>query len=97
DVLTCIREKCTIQTVGFRLYANAERHLKPIEEMHRLFRQYPQAITHALSLAEDCTFSLDELQYIYPEEIVRKNCTPIEELAHLTWEGARERFGETLP
>jgi error-prone DNA polymerase len=48
DVLTCIREKCTIQTAGFRLYPNAERHLKPVDEMLRLFRHYPRSdSTHA--------------------------------------------------
>jgi error-prone DNA polymerase len=41
DVLTCIREKCTIYNAGFRLYPNAERHLKSEQEMLRLFRQYP--------------------------------------------------------
>ncbi len=40
DVLTCIREHCTIREAGFRLYANAERHLKPPEEMARLFARY---------------------------------------------------------
>jgi error-prone DNA polymerase len=44
DVLTCIREKCTIQNAGFRLHPNAERNLKPIDEMLRLFRHYPEAI-----------------------------------------------------
>jgi error-prone DNA polymerase len=38
DVLTCIREHCTIDEAGFRLTANAERHLKPPAEMARLFR-----------------------------------------------------------
>lgn len=97
DVLTCIREKCTIQTAGFRLHANAERYLKPVEEMHRLFRQYPEAIENALAIAEACRFSLDELQYIYPEEIVSEGRTPMEELVHLTWKGARECFGDPLP
>jgi error-prone DNA polymerase len=44
NVLTCIREKCTIYTAGFRLYENAEKHLKPADEMQRLFRQYLDAI-----------------------------------------------------
>ena len=44
DVVTCIREKCTIYNAGFRLHPNAERYLKPIDEMERLFRQYPDAI-----------------------------------------------------
>src|SRR5690606_32118040 len=52
DILTCIREKCTIQEAGFRLHANAERYLKPIEEMHRLFREYPDAILRTKEIAE---------------------------------------------
>ncbi len=96
DVLTCIREKCTIHTAGFRIHAHAERYLKPVPEMHRLFRQYPHAITHTLSIADACSFSLDELKYIYPEEIVTEGRTPIEELVHLTWHGAKEKFGATI-
>ncbi|OJV54336.1 MAG: error-prone DNA polymerase [Bacteroidetes bacterium 43-16] len=96
DVLTCIREKCTISTAGFRIHANAERYLKPIDEMHRLFRQYPHAITNTLSIVDACTFSLDELKYIYPEEIVSEGRTPMEELVYLTWKGAREMFGDEL-
>ena len=61
DVLTCIREKCTIQTAGFRLHPNAERYLKPPDEMERLFRQYPDAIRNAEAIAEACSFSLYEL------------------------------------
>ncbi len=96
DVLTCIREKCTIQAAGFRLHANAERYLKPMDEMHRLFRQYPHAINNTLSLAASCTFSLDELQYIYPEEIVSEGRTPMEELTYLTWKGAQESLGDDM-
>ncbi len=66
DVLTCIREKCTIQNAGYLLHPNAERHLKTEEEMLRLFRQYPGAITHTQKIAEACQFSLDSLKYEYP-------------------------------
>ncbi|WP_246858815.1 PHP domain-containing protein [Chitinophaga sp. XS-30] len=76
DVLTCIREKCTIQTAGFRLFENAERHLKPIHEMHRLFRQYPDALRQTQEIAQACRFSLDSLQYVYPEEITSEGRTP---------------------
>jgi len=48
DVLTCIREKTTIETIGKRLEANAERHLKPAEEMARLFRDVPEAIAETM-------------------------------------------------
>jgi error-prone DNA polymerase len=97
DVLTCIREKCTIHSAGFKLHSNAERYLKPIDEIHRLFRQYPGAINRALELADACRFSLDELKYLYPEEITSEGRTPMEELVHLTWKGAHEHFGEVIP
>ncbi|HEV2481336.1 MAG TPA: error-prone DNA polymerase [Puia sp.] len=97
DILTCIREKCTIQTAGFRLYENAERHLKPTREMLRLFRQYPDAIRHTKEIAEACVFSLDMLKYVYPEELTTEGRTPQEELIKLTWEGAKGHFGDTIP
>lgn len=97
DVLTCIREKCTIHSAGFRLHQNAERYLKPISEMQRLFRQYPDALVAAGEIAAACTFSLDSLKYIYPEEITSEGRTPQQELEKLTWEGARLMFpGEEL-
>ena len=97
DILTCIREKCTIQTVGFRLHANAERYIKPIDEIHRLFRQYPEAIENALQIADACTFSLDSLKYIEPEEKIMDGLTPHERLIKYTWAGARVRYGEKIP
>ena len=97
DVMTCIREKCTIYNAGFRLHPNAERYLKPADEMLRLFRQYPDAIGRTQELAEACHFSLDELKYEYPEEITSEGRTPQEELTHLAWQGAKQHFGETLP
>lgn len=97
DILTCIREKCTIHTAGFRLHQNAERYLKPAKEMQRLFREYPNAIHRTREIAEACRFSLDELKYLYPEEITSEGRTPMEELVHLTWKGAHEHFGSEIP
>ncbi|HRH50444.1 MAG TPA: error-prone DNA polymerase [Panacibacter sp.] len=97
DIATCIREKCTIYTAGYLLHPNAERYLKPNDEMLRLFRQYPDAINRTQEIAEACTFSLDELRYEYPEEITTEGRTPQEELAFLAWEGAIERYGEDVP
>ena len=97
DVLTCIREKCTIQTAGFRLLPNAERYLKSQEEMARLFRHYPEAIQRTMEIAEDCQFSLDELKYEYPEEITSGGRTPLQEVEYLAWEGARKFFPEAIP
>jgi error-prone DNA polymerase len=97
DIVTCVREKCTIHNAGFRLHSNAERYLKPIDEMLRLFRQYPDAIRRTQEISEACTFSLDQLKYQYPKEVTSEGRTPQEELTHLTWLGAREHFGENIP
>ncbi len=96
DVLTCIREKVTIDRAGRRLAANAERHLKPPEEMARLFRDCPEAIAETLRLSEALTFSLDELKYEYPDEQMDGFASPQEALEHLTWEGAARRYPEGI-
>jgi error-prone DNA polymerase len=96
DVLTCIREKCTIHSAGFLLHQNAERHLKPADEMVRLFRQYPKAIRATQEIAETCQFNLSMLKYEYPEEITTDGRTTQEELTRLTWKGAHDRFGDTI-
>jgi len=97
DIMTCVREKCTIHNAGYRLHPNAERFLKPHEEMLRLFRQYPDAIQRTQEIAYVCTFSLDELRYEYPEEITTEGRSPQEELTMLSWQGAKERYGEIIP
>ncbi|MBS1585530.1 MAG: error-prone DNA polymerase [Bacteroidetes bacterium] len=97
DVLTCIRVKCTIQNAGFKLHQNAERYLKPIDEMKRLFAKYPQAIANTQLIVNACQFSLDELKYVYPEEITSEGRTPFEELTYLAWKGAIDFYGEPLP
>jgi error-prone DNA polymerase len=95
DVLTCIREGCTISEAGYRLAANAERHLKPPAEMMRLFRGHEDAVERSLKIVERCRFSLDELRYEYPEEPVPEGMTPQQRLAELTWQGAAERFSQS--
>ena len=97
DILTCIREKCTIHNAGYRLHPNAERYLKTNDEMLRLFRQYPEAIIHTQEIVHACQFSLDELKYEYPEEITTDGRTPLEELTFLAWQGALERYGDIIP
>ena len=96
DVVTCVREKCTIYNAGFRLHPNAERYLKPIDEMLRLFRKYPHAILNTQAIADACRFSLDELKYQYPKEITSEGRSPQEELRFLTFQGAKAHFGELI-
>jgi error-prone DNA polymerase len=92
DVVTCIREKCTIAEAGFRLTVNAERHLKPPAEMVRLFRNFPEAIDRTVEIAQACAFSLGQLHYEYPDEPVPPGKTAQGHLEDLTWAGAAERY-----
>jgi error-prone DNA polymerase len=93
DVLTCIREKTTIDAIGKRLEANAERYLKPAQEMARLFRDLPEAIAETMRFAGRIHFSMDQLKYQYPDEPVPPGKTAQQHLEDLTWQGVDEYFG----
>jgi error-prone DNA polymerase len=93
DVLTCIREKTTIEAVGRRLEANAERYLKPPHEMARLFRELPDAIAETMRFAHRINFSMDQLRYQYPDEPVPPGKTAQQHLEDLTWQGVERYFG----
>ena len=97
DVLTAIREKCTLAEAGFHLEANAERHLKAPHEMARLFRGFEHALANAAKIADACRFSLDELVYEYPDEPVPPGCTPQARLEALARQGAAWRYPDGLP
>jgi len=97
DVVACIREHKTLEEAGRLLDANAERHLKPPEEMARLFREAPEAIAETVSFADKIEFSLDQLKYNYPDEPVPKGKSPQRHLEDLTWEGAAARYPTGIP
>ena len=97
DVITCIREKCTLNTAGFKLAQNAERHLKTPQEMHRLFASHPQALAATDVIVKRCRFSLDELSYHYPNEPVPPGKTAQQHLIDLTWQGAKKYYPDGLP
>ena len=97
DVLACIREKTTIDRAGRKLAANAERYLKPAHEMMRLFRDAPEAIEETMALSDALNFSLDELRYEYPDELVAGFDNAQDALAHLTYDGASKRYPHGIP
>ena len=97
DALSCIREGCTIAEAGLRLAANAERHLKPGHEMARLFAGFEDAVARTVEVAGRCRFSLDELAYEYPDEIVPEGHSPQSRLAALAADGARARYPGGVP
>lgn len=96
DVLTCIREKTTIEAVGRKLEANAERFLKTPREMSRLFRDFPDAIAETMRFADKIDFSLDQLKYQYPDEPVPPGKTAQGHLEDLTWAGVDTYFGGNI-
>uniref|UniRef100_UPI003514A6BF error-prone DNA polymerase n=1 Tax=Henriciella pelagia TaxID=1977912 RepID=UPI003514A6BF len=97
DVVTCIREHCSIEQAGYRLEANSERHLKPPTEMARLFKGFEPAIQRTVDILDRCRFSLDELSYHYPDEPVPPGKTPQQHLEDLTWAGADWRYPAGVP
>src|SRR6185437_13501759 len=97
DVLTAIRVIRPVSEITELLFANAERHLKPPDEMAALFAEAPGAIARTIEIAERLTFSLDELRYEYPQELSPPGLTPFAYLHQLTWQGAENRYPQGVP
>jgi len=97
DILTCIREGCSITQAGLRLEANAERHLKSPDEMARLFKPWPQAVGWTAEVAARIGFDLGQLKYEYPDEPVPPGKTAIAHLIDLAWRGAAWRYPDGVP
>ena len=90
DTLTAIRLGTTVMKAGHRLYPNGERHLRRRDALVRL---YPaELLAETVCIAERCRFSLDELRYEYPRELVPAGETPTSHLRKLTEIGVRERW-----
>ncbi|MBX3355010.1 MAG: error-prone DNA polymerase [Phycisphaeraceae bacterium] len=96
DILACIRHGCTIESAGRRLFPNAERHLRAPEVMGSLMADLDRetgALRRARLVADRCAgFSLDQVRYRYPSEVVPGGATAIEELRRLVHEGTIERY-----
>jgi error-prone DNA polymerase len=95
DALTAIRVKLPIAQVGSRLYANGERYLRERARLERLYP--PELLAGTVELADSCHFSLAELRYEYPRELVPPGETPASHLRRLTEAGARRRWPGGVP
>jgi error-prone DNA polymerase len=97
DALTATRLRRPVADCGHALEPNAEAHLRSRARLARLYK--PEWLQATLELAGQCRFSLDELRYEYPEEIVPAGHTPASWLRQLTEEGLRRRYrrGEPEP
>lgn len=95
DTMTAIRHHTTVAEAGHRLFANGERHLRARSVLADL---YPAPLlAQTLVIARRCTFSLDQLRYEYPRELVPADHTPCSWLRHLTEQGARQRWPDGIP
>ncbi|SEV89199.1 error-prone DNA polymerase, DnaE-like [Aliiroseovarius sediminilitoris] len=96
DVLTCMRERITIDQIGTRALANGEHRLKAGADMARLFRNHPAALRRTLEIADRCSFDLSELSYEYPHEETSEE-TPQARLERLVKEGLKRRYPDGPP
>jgi error-prone DNA polymerase len=95
DALTAIRLGLPLARCAEALYPNAERHLRARVRLAQLYP--PELLAQTLAVAERCSFSLDELRYEYPEELVPPGETPARWLAQLTEQGLARRFPQGTP
>lgn len=95
DVVTAIRHNTAIQKMGSRLRQNAEAYLKSADELASLYPQ--ELLAQTCVIADLCEFSMQELRYQYPQELVPKSLTPIEHLKNLVAEGEKQRWPKGTP
>lgn len=97
DVMTSIRCGNSLQALGSELHVNGERYLKTSDELLQLLGNDQTLLSRSVEIADRCSFSLDELRYEYPEELVPAGTTPIQHLTNLTWTGAAMRYPGGVP
>ena len=94
DTLNAIRLGITVPQAGHQLYANAERHLRSLQLLERM---YPADIlSETAVIAEQCGFSLDEIRYQYPDEFCPDHLNPTAYLRHLVEKGMRQRWPDAI-
>ncbi len=92
DTVSAIRLRTTVDKLKLNRYSNAERYLKPLKVLER---QYPHALLEeTVRIADLCHFSMAELRYEYPHEVVPDGMTATTHLRHLTFLGARKRWAD---
>jgi error-prone DNA polymerase len=97
DVVTCIRNRTTIDDVGFDRERHADRYLKPPAEMHRLFPDYTEALARGREIVDRCRFNMGDLKYQYPEEAIIPGLDAQQSLTKFTWDCAADRYPEGIP
>lgn len=95
DVLQAIRLNTPVQQLGTELTSNAQAYLKPIDQLQLL---YPEGLLkESVYIANQCQFSMQEIRYQYPRELVPDGQAPIEYLSQLVYDGAHKRWPQGIP
>jgi error-prone DNA polymerase len=92
DVLTTIRNHCTLETAGHLLALNSERYLRSPREMQELFHDLPEAIGNTVELSARLSYEMSDLGYRFPSYPVPDGETMQSFLEKRTEEGVRERY-----
>ena len=95
DTLAAIRTNKPLAQMGQGLFANAERHLRPLARLDKIYPS--ELLAETVRIAESCDFSLDELRYEYPKELVPESHTPSSWLRHLSETGMAKRWPGGVP
>ena len=95
NIVTAIRLKTDIQNLGYQGFCNAERTLRPITALQQLYPE--EMLAQTVAIADLCQFSMDELRYEYPEDLVPPHLTPGAYLRQLTYDGASQRWPQGIP
>ncbi|MEZ4872743.1 MAG: hypothetical protein R2827_11015 [Bdellovibrionales bacterium] len=100
DILHAIRTNLTLDEAQAQFFPNSERYLHGLQQLDKLYAPLPDfagALRRSKELYESCCFSLNELKYEYPKEMIPDRHTAQSYLEQLTWEGARQRYGTLYP
>lgn len=97
DCLVAIRHGQTIDQIRCERLENSTYHLRPKDELARLYRSSPDALARTVEIASRCHFHLDQLRYEYPIELAPQGVRPLDYLKRLTWDGAKQRYPAGVP
>jgi error-prone DNA polymerase len=95
NIVSAIRLKTDIHSLGYQGFCNAERTLRPITALQQLYPD--EMLAQTMVIADLCQFNMDELRYEYPEDLVPPHLTPSTYLRQLTYDGANQRWPDGIP
>ncbi|MAA48648.1 MAG: error-prone DNA polymerase [Gammaproteobacteria bacterium] len=95
NVVSAIRLKTDVHSLGYQGFCNAERTLRPITALQQLYPD--EMLAQTVVIADLCQFNMDELRYEYPEDLVPPHLTPSAYLRQLTYDGANQRWPDGIP